>query len=317
MNNLRAASVQFRHEPGDKAANLETIGRFVERAAGKGVELVVFPECCISGYWHLNKLSRVEIEALSEPVPAGPSCEVITELSAKHNITIGAGLVERGEDGELYNAYFVAMPDGRWVNHRKLHTFVSEHMSSGDSYTVFDLPSGVRAGVLTCYDNNIIENARMTALMGAEVLIAPHQTGGCDSRSPFAMGLIDPALWENRVNDPEALRSEMMGDKGRGWVKRWLPARAHDNGMFVIFSNGVGEDDGEVRTGGSMILDPYGRVMGESDAIGDDMVVADLDGALRERCTGMRWMRGRRPELYGQIAEVKGSEVDARAARFE
>jgi predicted amidohydrolase len=42
---------------------------------------------------------------------------------------------------------------------------------------------------------------------------------------------------------------------------RWLPARAHDNGLFLLFSNGVGADDDEVRTGNAMILDPYGRII--------------------------------------------------------
>ena len=45
---------------------------------------------------------------------------------------------------------------------------------------------------------------------------------------------------------------------------RWLPSRAHDNGLFLIFSNGVGADDDEVRTGNAMILDPYGRILAES-----------------------------------------------------
>ena len=63
-------------------------------------------------------------------------------------MTIGAGLVERGEGDKLYNSYFVAMPDGRWACHRKLHVFVSEFLSPGDRYTVFDTPHGtVRAFV--------------------------------------------------------------------------------------------------------------------------------------------------------------------------
>jgi predicted amidohydrolase len=42
---------------------------------------------------------------------------------------------------------------------------------------------------------------------------------------------------------------------------RWLPSRAHDNGMFLIFSNGIGPDDDEIRTGNAMILDPYGEII--------------------------------------------------------
>ena len=102
------------------------------------------------------------------------------------------------------------------------------------------MPTGNRVGVLICYDNNLVENVRACALRGAEILIAPHQTGGCRSSSPHAMGPIDPDLWESRVEHPEAIEAEFRGDKGRGWLMRWLPSRAHDNGLFLIFSNGVG-----------------------------------------------------------------------------
>ena len=124
---------------------------------------------------------------------------------------------------------------------------------------MFDLPQGFRAGILICYDNNIIENVRLTALAGADVLLAPHQTGGVGGKDPHRMGLIDPALWANRRPTRRPSRREFRGDKGRGWLMRWLPSRAHDNGLFLIFSNGVGVDDDEIRTGNAMILDPYGR----------------------------------------------------------
>src|SRR5690606_25132537 len=128
---------------------------------------------------------------------------------------------------------------------------------------------------------------------------------------------IDVELWENRQQNPEALAAEFRGDKGRGWLMRWLPSRAHDNGMFLIFANGVGRDDNEVRTGNAMILDPYGRILAESTALEDDLVFADLDASLRDRCTGVRWMRARRPELYHPLAQPTGHEQDTRTVRFE
>jgi predicted amidohydrolase len=72
------------------------------------------------------------------------------------------------------------------------------------------------------------------------------------------MGLVDKALWENRHADPAAIEAELRAPKGRSWLMRWLPARTHDNGLFLVYSNGVGLDD-EIRTGNAMILDPYGR----------------------------------------------------------
>lgn len=317
MKTLRVASVQLQHRAGDKGANLAIVRGFVERATRHGVQLIAFPECCLSGYWHLRHLSREALFALAEPIPDGPLCRELLELSRAHRMTIGAGFIERADDGRLFNAYVVAMPDGQLRRHRKLHAFVSEHLSCGDQYTIFDTPHGWRVGVLICYDNNILENVRATALAGAEILLAPHQTGGCRSGSPQAMSAIDVGLWENRERDPEALRVEFHGPKGRAWLMRWLPSRAHDNGMFLVFSNGVGRDDDEVRTGGAMILDPYGRIMAESSALEDDLVIADLDASQRERCTGVRWIKARRPELYSSLAEPTGKEQSTRAVRFE
>ncbi|MFP6887756.1 MAG: nitrilase family protein [Opitutales bacterium] len=316
MNELRAASVQFQHVPDDKEANLATLRTFVEQAVIEKADLVVFPEMCLTGYWHVRNLGREGVEALAEPVPRGPSTQALLALSAEKSLTIGAGLVEKGDDGNCYNTYVVAMPDGRFVRHRKLHAFISEHVSSGSDYTVFDLPDGTKAGILICYDCNIGENVRATALRGAEVLLAPHQTGGCDTPSPRSMGAIDLDLWERRAEDSTAIEAELKGPKGREWLMKWLPARAHDNGLFLIFSNGVGQDDNEVRTGNAMILDPYGDILAETWKADDDMVVADLDPAIRKMCTGVRWIRSRRPELYGELAESTGQERDTRHVRF-
>ena len=226
MKNIRAASVQFQHVAGDKPANLDKIRAFVREAGARRVELIAFPEMCITGYWHVRKLSREALRALAEPVPAGPSTELLLALSAEHQMTVGAGLIERAEDESLYNSYVVAMPDGRTACHRKLHAFESPDIKSGSAYTVFDTPQGCRVGVLICYDNNIIENARITALMGAEILLAPHQTGGCRSRSPRAMGAIDPALWSGGAKTRRRSRpNSAVRKEGDGSCAGCRPAR--------------------------------------------------------------------------------------------
>lgn len=316
MRDIRVATVQFEHRPGDKAYNIGRVTHFVAEAAKDGVEIIAFPEMCITGYWHVRKLPREDVEALAEPVPDGPSTRELLRMSREQRMTIGAGLVERGEDGKLYNAYVVAMPDGRWAVHRKLHVFVSRFLSEGNQYTVFDTPHGCRVGVLICYDNNIVENARATALLGAEILLAPHQTGGCNSVSPKAMKPVDPAVWARRHEDPDACEAELCGPKGRGWLMRWLPSRAHDNGMFLLFANGIGPDDDEIRTGNAMILDPYGEIIAETRSAGDAMVCANLDASLLETSSGRRWMRARRPELYESLAKRTGREQDTRRVRF-
>ena len=182
---------------------------------------------------------------------------------------------------------------GRAV-HRKLHVFEHPNICAGNCYTVFDTPHGCRVGVLICYDNNIVENARATALLGAEILLAPHQTGGCNSVSPRGMKPIDPAVWARRHEDPTACEAELRGPKGRAWLMRWLPSRAHDNGMFLLLSNGIGPDDDEIRTGNAMVLDPHGDIIAESPSQLAFSATAGRRGCARSQSRCSRRRRGDR-----------------------
>ncbi len=85
------------------------------------------------------------------------------------------------------------MPDGRLVRHRKIHAFEHPAIHGGDRVHGVRHAARLPGGVLICYDNNIVENVRITALRGAEMLLAPHQTGGCRTSNPHLMGLVDRA----------------------------------------------------------------------------------------------------------------------------
>lgn len=313
-NALRVAAVQFEHHADDKAYNLSRVAHFAAQAAAAGAQLVICPEMCLIGYWQLHRYPAARLRELAEPAN-GPLVTALRQIAGQHDIAVGAGFLERDGD-RLFNSYAVCLPDGTVHVHRKLHAFEHAAISSGDRYTVFDTPWGVRMAILVCYDNNLVENVRACALLGATVLLAPHQTGGTASRSPHGMKPIPLPLWENRRTDPAAIEEAFRGPNGRGWLMRWLPSRAHDNGLFLVFSNGVGRDDDEVRTGNAMILDPYGRILAETSAADDAMVLADLDLDLVPMSSGRRWMAARRPELYGILTHRFGTERDPRTARF-
>ncbi len=66
-----------------------------------------------------------------------------------------------------------------------------------------------------------------------------------------------------------------------------------------------------------MILDCYGAILAETCKAEDQMIVEDLDASLREMCTGVRWIRSRRPDLYGLLSKSTGREQDTRLLRFE
>ena len=107
MRDIRVATVQFQHLPGDRAANLDRVRAFAGEAAGAGAEIVVFPEMCITGYWHVRRLSRAAVEDLSEPVPDGP---ISRELLVGLTRAILASLVFRAAEMAGLPLAFVAAP---------------------------------------------------------------------------------------------------------------------------------------------------------------------------------------------------------------
>lgn len=301
MRDIRIAAAQFEHRDGDKLYNLGRIRELTRRAVAQGAEIVCFHECSITAYTFLQTLSRDELDAVAEPVPDGPSVVALHDIARETGAVVMAGLIEREPDGRLFKSYVAVGPEGFLTKYHKLHPFISPHLTPGRGYNVVEI-RGVKVGFLVCYDNNLPENVRATALLGAEVIVMPHVTGCTPSNMP-GRGPVDPALWDNRHRDPVRLRQEFQGPKGRGWLMRWLPARAWENGIFAVFANNIGRDFDTIKPGLAMILDPSGEVLVESHALDDDVVVALLTPESLAQAPGRRYLRARRPELYSQLVE--------------
>ena len=301
MRDIRVATAQFENKDNDPEYNLGRIRELTRRAVDHGAEIVSFHECCIPGYTWLQPLSYEALVAASESVPSGPSVQQLTGIACEFQTIIMAGLLETDAEGKVYNCYVTVGPEGFIAKYRKLHTFVNPHLSAGNEYKVIDL-LGCRIGFLICYDNNLPENGRITAMLGAEIVFMPHVTCGLPSPMP-GRGVIDRTLWENRRRDPVRLRLEFDGPKGRGWLMRWLPARCWENGYYGVFSNPIGWDYDTVKPGLSMILDPFGEVLAECRTLEDEVVVGLLTPDKLKQSSGRRYINARRPELYGKLVE--------------
>lgn len=299
MQALKIATAQFEHRSADKAYNLDIIRRMALNASKAGAQVIAFHECSISGYTFARRLSRAQMLEVAELIPEGPSIQALSAIAAEANITILAGLFEKDAENNLYKAYVCVDANGLVAKFRKLHPFINPHLIPGDQYVVFDL-HGWKCGILICYDNNIIENVRATALLGADIIFMPHVTMCTPSTRPGA-GFVDPQLWENRENDPTSLRIEFDGLKGRAWLMKWLPARAYDNGIYVVFSNAIGMDDDQLKNGCSMILDPFGDILTECRQLDNDIAIANCTPEKLEQSGGYRYRKARRPELYADI----------------
>lgn len=305
MRTLKIAVAQFEPKDGDKDYNLSVIEKLTARASEKGAQVISFHEMSATAYTFLKDLSKEEVMAVAEAVPDGRICRELTRIAGKYNMHVLAGLVERDGD-KLYNTYVCVNNNGLQAKFRKLHPFISGYLSPGNEYVVFDL-LGWKCGLLICYDNNVIENVRATALLGAEVVFAPHVTCCTPSAMP-GRGYVDDKFWQNRHTDPVPLRQEFDGPKGRGWLMRWLPARAYDNGVYYVYTNPIGYDGEHLKNGNSMILDPYGEILTEIRSFDDDIAIALITDDKLEKAGGFRYRKARRPELY---REILGNEHQA------
>ena len=299
MKPLKIATVQFEPRDNDKQYNLSIIRDICRNAAADGAEVIAFHECSVCGYTFAKDLSKEELLAIAEPIPSGQSTQALISIAREFNITLLAGFFEKDSSDHIYKAQICVDENGLKAKYRKLHPFINPNILPGDQYVIFDI-KGWKCGILICYDNNIIENVRATALLGADIIFMPHVTMCTPSPRPGA-GLVDPALWENRENDPTTLRQEFDGLKGRAWLMKWLPARAYDNAVYVVFSNPIGKDYNEIKNGCSMILDPFGDILTECRKLGNEYVIATLIPEKLTQAGGFRYRNARRPDLYAEI----------------
>ncbi len=299
METIRISTAQFENRSGDKVYNLGVIDRLAAMAAAEGSDAVAFHECSVTGYTFARNLNREQMLELAELIPEGGSLQELTKIAGRHNITVLAGLFEKDAAGNLYKAYVCVNSSGLVAKYRKLHPFINSNLTPGDEYCVFDL-KGWKCGILICYDNNVIENVRATKLLGADIIFMPHVTMCTPSPRPGA-GFVDPELWSRREENSLLLRHEFDGPKGREWLMKWLPSRAHDNGIYVVFSNPIGMDDDQLKNGCSMILDPFGDIIAECRSLGDEVAVATITPDKLTAAGGYRYTNARRPELYKEI----------------
>jgi predicted amidohydrolase len=299
MKAVKIATAQFEHKSGDKERNLQTIELLSAKAAAEGANVIAFHECSITGYSFALNFSRQQMLDLAEFIPDGPSVKQMVEIAGKHNIVILAGLFEKDADEKIYKAYVCVGKNGLIAKFRKLHPFINAYITPGNQYVVFDL-LGWKCGILICYDNNIIENVRATALLGADIIFMPHVTMCTPSTRPGA-GFVDPKLWGNREADPTSLRQEFDGPKGRKWLMKWLPSRAYDNAVYAVFANAIGMDGDQLKNGCSMIIDPYGDIITECRKLDNDIAIATITPDKLEKAGGYRYRKARRPELYRDI----------------
>jgi len=237
LTGLRVGVAQVGATVGNVAANLALARRYVRRAASRGCDLIVFPECFVQGY-----SIRPETLALAE-TPDGAAASALRAMAVESRVAIVCGFLERspGNPARPFNAALVVGADGRLAGvYRKTHLFEREHeaFTPGDDYPVFSLSVGagsgagrsgraLRLGVCICADIEYPEVARVLMLAGAQVLAVPSA-------------------------DMEPYRAQQAAN---------LASRAIENNAYVALANTVDRRRGVTFFGGSGIAGPDGSLV--------------------------------------------------------
>lgn len=267
MQDIRIAVVISNAPFGHTAHNLSQVSHRVEQACEKSAQMVCFPEMQITGY-HIDPV----VKETAEPVP-GPITGKLEHLARKHNLTILAGMAEIDANECIYATHLVVRPEGLAGKYRKLHLGPPEQStySTGNEVPIFGKDE-FRFGLQLCYDAHFPELSTTMALKGADAIFIPHASPG---------------------DAPE--------NKLASWM-RHLPARAYDNGLFIIACNQTGDNGhGLSFPGVGLVIGPSGRVIDSYTGMEEHMMVADLraDELAAVRDHRMRYfLPNRRPDIY-------------------
>lgn len=264
---FRAAVVQTLAELGDIPANIALVRSYVEEAVRQGAQLVVFPECMNSGYLFDSLEHAREI---AEPLD-GEYPRAIQSLCREYGLHIATGFTELSEDGRIFNSGLFYDSEGTLRLHYQKQ-FLATHDQNWfecgiHGNPVIDTALG-RIGLLICFDGRIPEIARSLALQGADVIL--------DMANFFAMDQAD----------------------------LWVPARAFENGVWIVAATKAGVERSIYYPGGSMIVSPDGEVAAYVAQDTHGVASWDIDLA---RARSKRWIAGgdrfadRRPETYRLI----------------
>ena len=271
---VRVAGVQMDPKLGEKERNLAYCLEALRQAASRGAQLIVFPECALTGYCFA---SLEEAVPLAEPVP-GPSTERLAAACRQLGVYAVGGLLEK--DGKrCYNAAALLGPQGLMGSYRKIHLpylGVDRFVTPGQRpLTVYETPIG-RIGLIICYDTLFPESARVMALEGAEVIVLP--TNWARGRERVPGFVINTRALENKVN--------------------------------YVAVNRVGAERAFTFIGASTIAGPSGDTLAKAGE-DEEIIYAELDLALaRNKHTvfvpgefEFNLFKDRRPEFYGAIAK--------------
>jgi predicted amidohydrolase len=294
MQRCRVAVTQVDVRHLDVEHNLETHLQLIGETARAGCDLVVFPECSVTGH-----NGSPEVTRFAEPRD-GRIFATLAGRARECGIVVGYGFCEL-DRGTHYNSFALVGPAGLHGVQRKVHASDDEFNRFRQAYewNVVDL-GFCRVGTAICHDSDFFESWRILALRGAELVLLPH----ANRTMPAGGGELTFDGRGREAPAGEVLRAQRELLDGSPGPPRLHDVLARDNAVFAAFSDQVGFDGHSTHIGGAYVLGPDGSQLACSEAGTDTCwVSADLDPEALVRARENPWfaLRKRRPETYDEL----------------
>jgi len=263
---------------GDVAGNLGKIKERLDEAADAGANLIVFPECALTGYCFS---SREEAAEFAEPT-SGENLAALAAACATRQSHAVVGFLERDGD-RVYNACALIGPGGLIGTYRKVHlpyVGVDRFLDPGERPFAVQDAGGLRIGMHICYDGAFPEPGRVMSLLGADLLVLP-------------------------TNWSEGMESG---------AEHLIATRAFENTVYALAANRIGEERGYRFIGRSSIADPTGKVLAFGSPDREEILYAEIDPATARRKHLVRRpgehevnrIADRRPRFYDRLVQPNG-----------
>ncbi|MFV0599496.1 MAG: carbon-nitrogen hydrolase [Bacteroidales bacterium] len=268
----------------DKEYNIQKTIESIRKAAQKGANIVCLQELFSSLYF--CDVEDYENFKLAEPIP-GKTTSMLEEIAKELGIVIIASMFEKRAHGLYFNTTAVIDADGIYLGkYRKMHIpddpgyYEKFYFTPGDTgYMTFNTKFG-RIGVLICWDQWYPEAARITALMGAEIIFYPTAIGWAKTQD-----------------------KETNTEQYNAWqtIQR---SHAIANGVHVVSVNRTGEEGEMQFWGGSFVSNPFGTIMYQAPHLEEDINVIEIDLEKTDHYrTHWPYLRDRRIDSYQPITK--------------
>jgi predicted amidohydrolase len=276
LSKFKVAGVQMDIALADAEANLTVMEKQCAAAASEGAQLVVFPECTLTGYCFE---SLAEAQSVAQPID-GSHVKRVVNIAKENNTHVVFGMLESGDDAEVFNSAVLVNGEGVVGVYRKTHLpflgvdrFTTPGTRADQIFQIGDLSVGLNI----CYDCSFPESARVLALAGADIVVLP-------------------------TNWPP----------GSGRVSDLIPnTRALENNIYFMSVNRIGTEKGFDFIGKSKICDPFGGDVQFANHANEAVLIAeiDTDWARKKHLVAVpgkhevHRFKDRRPDIYGSVTK--------------